>query len=173
MSDGATACIVVKNLHFDPRTAPLVTHLVAKYCDQPMRVRIDYGNAETGESWSVEDAVEGYICSSGGAESYPLLLPTTRSNAGSPIKTENIVALWETEGNRVYKHKSYTPKYDWKNARYARCEANRLQESPWQIFAKEWKDRKDPDAKEHNPASFATEGQAIRWLNKKRKFETP
>lgn len=163
--------IQVGGLSFDPATPMEVAKLIAGYVDEPVRIRLDYGNPETGESNSSEIDVEGYVRRSDGDVQFPVLLPTSRSSAGNPISCNIVVAIWGTDGSRVYKHPTYTPKYDWKNARIARSEAAYLSKSPWQVLVRSWKFRDRMDAKEDNPMNFGTEGQAIRWLTKKRKFE--
>ncbi len=171
MSSAVESFFTLHGLLFDSRTLRAVAQLIFNYCDQPIRIRIDYGDVETGRSWSSEEAVEGYVCSSGSEQNYPLLLPTTRSNCGNPIATQNIVALWKTDGVRDYKHANYSPKYDWENAMVVRASNEHLSDSPWQVLAMEWEFRKAEGMAAANPANFATEGQAIRWLNKKKKFE--
>lgn len=140
-----------------------------------IRLRLDLGNSITGESWSIDEDSEGYIMASTGEIPVPLIVPTLRSSGGTPIRTNCIVSIWTSKGDRLYKHPKYTPKFSWIHAMVRRSEDEQLGSAPWKVMVLPWSLRDSPpdtiDGRIQNPANFGTEGQAIRWLNKKKRFE--
>jgi len=70
------------------------------------RIRLFYGNKETGFDWMEEHDTIGTVSRSCGDIKIPLLIKNSRSHGGSAILTENIVKI--TVGKRVvYQHPKY------------------------------------------------------------------
>ena len=80
------------------------------------RVRIDYGNPETGESHMALFNVEGYVGRTTGTIKRPVLCSKIDSLYGIEISEKNIVAIRKSNGGEViYKHPNYHNKYDFEN----------------------------------------------------------
>lgn len=77
-------------------------------------IRLDLGDAQTGESWSEEFDVQGRLGRSMGPMKVPLLI--CDDECGGPQLLDHcIVAITYVESGRTaYRHPSYRPKYDWR-----------------------------------------------------------
>lgn len=75
------------------------------------RIRVFYGDPETGENWNEENDVVGHIGSSmGPARKIPILLPLSTSIGGSAILCDRILAV-KDKGRWLYRHPKFvTPK---------------------------------------------------------------
>jgi len=72
------------------------------------RVKIFYGDPETGRDWHEEHDTTGTIGRSTGSIKIPLLIPTSRSSGGGSILTKNIVKIRDTKSGRVlYQNENY------------------------------------------------------------------
>lgn len=72
------------------------------------RVRIFYGNVDTGEDWNEEYSTFGYIGRSMGTEKIPLLIANTRSYGGPAILTNCIVKItFASGGHVIWEHPKY------------------------------------------------------------------
>ena len=73
------------------------------------RIKLHYGDTETGRDWKEEYDVTGYVGRSGGGQiNVPILLHNTRSLGGGAILDHCIVKIKEAKGGRVlYKHPKY------------------------------------------------------------------
>jgi hypothetical protein len=72
------------------------------------RVRLSYGDTETGRDWLEEHDVEGTIGNSTGPLRVPLLIPTSRSHGGPALPDQCIVKIRETRSGKVlYRHPKY------------------------------------------------------------------
>ena len=72
------------------------------------RVRLWYGDADTGKSWDEEYDVVGYIGHSTGPYSIPILLPNSKSNSGVGILTNRIIRIDDiTSHYTCYKHPKF------------------------------------------------------------------
>lgn len=68
------------------------------------RVRIWYGDTETGRSWNEEYEVTGTIGRSTGKIAIPLLLKNSRSHGGSPLLVDCIIRIDDIKEKRtIYK----------------------------------------------------------------------
>jgi len=73
-----------------------------------VRVRIWYGNAETGHAWLEEFDVIGYVNLSMGPIHVPILLHNTRSIGGGAILDNCIIKIQETQNKQVlYEHPTF------------------------------------------------------------------
>ncbi len=71
------------------------------------RLRLFFGDSETGRDWCEEFDVIGYIGRSSGRIKVPLLMRTSRSYSGGVIMDNHIITI--TEGTVVlYKHARYS-----------------------------------------------------------------
>lgn len=74
------------------------------------RVRIFYGDAETGRDWLEEWDVTGYIGRSYGPRHIPLLIHSNRSHGGGALLDHCILKVVLTRSKRVlYQAKNYQP----------------------------------------------------------------
>lgn len=72
------------------------------------RIRLSYGDAETGRDWLEEHDVEGTIGNSLGPLKVPLLIANRRSSGGPALLDHCIVKIKATRSGRVlYKHPKY------------------------------------------------------------------
>lgn len=70
------------------------------------RVKIDYGNVQTGKSWNETSGVSGYISRSTGCIKIPILVFNKRSYGGGGILTHDILSIKfsnKKEGGYLYK----------------------------------------------------------------------
>jgi hypothetical protein len=127
--------------------------LTAQY--NAYRVRLFYGDAQTGRDWGEENDVTGTVSASTGWFKCLLLLASQRSSGGPAILTGSIVRLL-VNGREVYRHPTYSqPHYrldqpaDQPNGLPARvCTA-------WDGDLQNWS----------NVANFQTWAQAARWID--------
>lgn len=75
------------------------------------RVRLFYGDKETGEYWGDEYDVTGTIGRSTGPQPIPLLINNRRSMGGSSILTDCVVRML-VDGREVYRHPRYFSRYE-------------------------------------------------------------
>ena len=76
------------------------------------RIRIHYGDTETGQDWGDVYDVAGYVSQSTGREPILLLVNNSRSMGGSPILLDNIVRVRSAarrDGGDIYRHPTYSP----------------------------------------------------------------
>ena len=57
------------------------------------RIRLDYGDPETGESWGEVFDIEGYVGRSTGPIKIPLLVHNARSMGGGAIMDDKIIGI--------------------------------------------------------------------------------
>lgn len=75
---------------------------------QRERIRLWYGNVDTGRSWDDEYNVTGYIARSFGKYPIPILANNARSLGGGAILTDRIIRLDSTKtGKTLYKHPKF------------------------------------------------------------------
>lgn len=76
------------------------------------RVRIWYGDTETGRAWPEECDVLGYVGRSSGVQKVPLLIFDRRSSGGA-ILTEKIVRIdWVEGADSLYKHPTFSSGFE-------------------------------------------------------------
>ena len=110
------------------------------------RIRLFYGDHETGASWNEENDVTGTVSRSTGAIKTPLLVASARSFGGGCILTDCIVCL-HVNGREVYRSKLY------KHTRFA-IQSGFDQKYPVEVLAR---------GSIH--ARFQTEKKAARYID--------
>jgi hypothetical protein len=137
--------------YFDPGTDPLVQRVLERYRESVKRVRVFFGDPETGRDWCEEWDVVGTIGRSGGTMKSPLLVPHGE-NIGPAISTSKVLRVMDVGTNKeVYRHPMYKvpaleieplddpelPKYKWAGFRdgelIARFYSN-YQAAEWKEF---------------------------------------
>lgn len=94
---------------YDPDTAPEVKRQLDLAIKGGYRLRIEYGDSETGQVHG-DMQMAGYISRSTGVLKTPILVKTNRSHGGEPLLTASIVSITETPGGRrLWQHPTYTP----------------------------------------------------------------
>lgn len=72
------------------------------------RIKVYFGNTETGKDWNEEHDTIGYIGRSGGTIKIPLLVHNARSLGGGALLDHCIVKIKEAKGGLVlYQHPKY------------------------------------------------------------------
>ena len=98
---------VVNGTYFDNRTNDKVCSILANYVGcRYQRVRVFYGNTESGKDWCECYDVIGYIGRSCGSIKIPLLIPTKNSLGGGGILDHCIVKI-TIDKRVVYEHPKY------------------------------------------------------------------
>lgn len=118
------------------------------------RVRIWYGDPETGRAWQEEYDVLGYVGRSTGTQKVPLLIFSRRSIGGGAILTEEIVRIDWTDGSGpIYKHPAFSSGF----------EHGRVGSTP---SGRGWATRPFSVVNDDGEyvAGFESEAQALRWL---------
>jgi hypothetical protein len=93
----------------DNRTNGLVAAALYSAYQTGRRVRIWYGDIETGRSWNEELDVTGRVATSMGPRHIPILLNNSRSTGGGGILDHCIVKVQETKSKRVlYEHPTFS-----------------------------------------------------------------
>jgi len=94
----------IGDMSFDIRTPETVCNILAQYAGRrDVRLRLYYGDAETGRCWMEEHDTIGYIGRSTGQIKIPLLIKTSRSWGGSPILDHCIIKI-TISGITLYEH---------------------------------------------------------------------
>lgn len=94
--------------HYDPGTPEAVKAALETARLQGLRVRIWCGDQATGEAWTEEHDVLGYIGRSTGPQKIPLLIPNGRSSGGGAILTNRILAIASRPGAFIYRHPKFS-----------------------------------------------------------------
>lgn len=75
-----------------------------------IRIELEYGVIETGQSWGEVCGIQGYVGRSTGTVKIPILVYNKRSIGGGGILDNHIVRIRTTRGKKVlYQHHSYKP----------------------------------------------------------------
>lgn len=93
-------------------TAPLIRRVLSTYlhASDPIRLRVHYGDTETGRDWCDLYSMEGCVSRSTGRIKVPLLIHNARSGGGFPILDNCIVRIRfanRSKGGDLYRHPSY------------------------------------------------------------------
>lgn len=93
---------------FEPHTPDPVIAILEDARNRQSRLRLYYGNRETGRDWNDENDVLGYIGRSMGPIRAPLLIKTRASRGGFAILTAHIVRIQSARDKRVlWEHATY------------------------------------------------------------------
>ena len=97
---------VIDGTSFDVRTPNQVCDVLLRLMNKDHRVRVFYGDADTGRDWCEFNDTMGYVVRTGGKVKIPILLHNSRSIGGGSILDHCIVKI--AVGKHVlYKHPRY------------------------------------------------------------------
>lgn len=104
--------MIVNGTTYDDATLPEIVQILESARAAGNRLRIHYGDPETGHDWGDTYDVAGTVGRSTGRLKIPLLLPNAASTGGAPISTARIVRIRPSRrsaGPDHYRHPSYKP----------------------------------------------------------------
>lgn len=85
-----------------------VLNIINRVYEEKNRIRIFYGDVNTGKAWAEEYSVLGRVGRSTGTQPVPILLHNKTSHGGSSILTNCIVAIYDVKTHRaLYKHPNF------------------------------------------------------------------
>lgn len=90
----------VNGTSYNDETPQAVINILEASREHGFRIRIYYGNRETGAVWN-DLPMRGRVGRSTGIKKIPLLIPTARSSGGEGILDHCIVAIEESPGGRI------------------------------------------------------------------------
>lgn len=94
----------IGGMSFDIRTPDTVCNILAQYAGRrDVRLRLYYGDTETGRCWMEEYDTIGYIGRSTGQIKIPLLIKNSRSLGGGAILDHCIIKI-TVDGVKLYEH---------------------------------------------------------------------
>jgi len=97
---------VINGTSYHKETPEAVCNILQRAMDNKDRIRVFYGDADTGRVWLEEHDTIGYIGRSTGNSKIPLLIKNTRSLGGGALLDNCIVRI--TKGLKdLYKHPNY------------------------------------------------------------------
>lgn len=96
------------------KTKSVVAALLNKLTESKQRIRIVYGDTDTGKDWLEEYDVIGSIGKSTGSNQIPLLISNSRSTGGGAILEDCILKIVDVKSKKVlYQHDKYiAPKFE-------------------------------------------------------------
>jgi hypothetical protein len=95
-------------IFFHAQTDESICYALSKAKERGQRLRLWYGDIETGKAWHEEYDTMGYIGRSTGAIKIPLLLNNAASIGGGAILDHCIIAITAAKGGAVlYKHPKF------------------------------------------------------------------
>jgi hypothetical protein len=96
----------VYGFYFNGKTSDKIIDVIINAYTMKKRIRVFYGNSETGKSWNEEYDVTGKIGRSTGSIKIPLLIHNKKSFGGGAILDSAIVGI--TYKNQfIYKHDNF------------------------------------------------------------------
>lgn len=94
---------VVNGTSYDERTPDEVIRILERSRKEKLRLRLFYGDTETGKVWEDATPNRGHIGRSTGDIKIPLLVRTSRSAGGEAVLDHCIVKITESRGgNQLY-----------------------------------------------------------------------
>lgn len=97
----------VANIYYHIETPDAVVWALEHARSSRQRVRIYYGDTQTGRDWLEDHDVEGTIGNSMGPLKVPLLIHSRRSMGGPALLDHCIVRIKLTAGTVIYQHPQY------------------------------------------------------------------
>ncbi len=91
----------VNGMWFHENTPDAVCNILNNHLHTSRRLKIYFGDVETGRDWNEEHDTIGTIGKSGGDVKVPLLIPTSRSTGGGAILDHCIVKIKEVKTGYV------------------------------------------------------------------------
>lgn len=96
------------SMTFKESTHPRIKELLTLLNHSRRRVRIWYGDTETGRSWNEEYHITGEIGRSSGVAKIPLIIANRRSSGGPGILDHCIIRIDDINSRQVlYKHPNF------------------------------------------------------------------
>jgi len=142
--------VQVGQLWLHPGTNDAVASTLNNLLATESRVRLWYGDQDTGRAWMEEYDVLGRIGRSTGQHKVPLLIYSSRSTGGPAILDSCIVRIDRTDGVTLYKHPQFHT-----GLAYSLPQFRPYDSHPWFVC----------DLWDKEQAGFKTEAGAQRWLN--------
>lgn len=97
-----------KNLYFSDKTCLQVKNAIEAVYDIRARIRVYFGDTDTGKVWLEQCDISGTIGRSTGDIKVPLLIANSRSRGGPALLDHCIVGIQVIESRRwLYKHTSF------------------------------------------------------------------
>lgn len=97
---------IVNGTAYDSRTPQAVIDVLERARRDGKRIRVFYGDIDTGRDWLEENDVMGYVGRSTGQYKIPLLITNSKSISGASILDHCIVRI-TIDRREVYRHPSY------------------------------------------------------------------
>jgi hypothetical protein len=95
-------------MNFSENTPNDVCKILHNAYENKYRIRVFYGDAESGKSWNDEYDTCGYIGKSTGTEKIPLLLNNNASKGGCAILDDKILKIVDVRTKSIlYQHPNY------------------------------------------------------------------
>lgn len=142
----------IQNEGWEYKENEILWDLVSYMVHSGRRVRIWYGDTETGRSWNEEYNVTGYISRSTGNIKIPILINNSRSYGGESLLDDCIIRIDDIQQKRtLYKHENF-------HVEKMEVEIESDSEYPCRVMQ-----HKD-SGEVQNVANFKTEKQAHNWV---------
>jgi len=99
---------VVNGTSYNARTNPIVVQILENARLSHRRLRLFYGDRQTGKDWNEQFDVFGYVGRSTGSVKIPLLIHNKRSMGGGSILDHSIVKITDSRGKVIlWQHPLY------------------------------------------------------------------
>lgn len=99
---------LVNGTAYNMATPQKVVDILEQSRQHRTRLILDYGDANTGQSWGEVNDIRGHIGRSTGNVKIPLLIKTARSMGGGGVLDHCIVKITASKGGAVlYEHPTY------------------------------------------------------------------
>jgi hypothetical protein len=148
MSDTLERYREVNGTSYDARTPDAVVRALENARLNNWRVRVFYGDAETGRAWPEENDVAGTVGRSTGRVKIPLLIANSRSHGGPGLLDRCVVAIATAAGRFIYQHGGFDV-------------------GKWELLRSEWAEDPRPYLVHHDGqahAAFTNEPAALRYV---------
>lgn len=98
----------INGTSYDIRTPKNIIDVLERVRLNRTRIRVYYGDPETGKDWNEVFGIFGYVGRSMGSIKIPLLVHNSRSFGGPPLSTHCLVKIETSKGKRIlYEHPTY------------------------------------------------------------------
>lgn len=137
----------------DYETSDSLIAVLKRYENKPYRIRIWYGNKQTGEAWNEEYDIAGTIGRSSGTIKVPILLKTKNSHFGGAILVGNIIRIDDIKDKRTL--------WQADNFHIGKMEVEIESGSEYPYRVMQHKD----SGEVQNVANFKDSNAALRWID--------
>lgn len=139
---------------YNDETPRAVVNALERAQRERFRVRVWYGNTDTGRAWAEEHDVTGYIGRSTGRVKIPLIVHNTRSMGGPGLLDHCIVRIDRTDtAETLYRHPAFSSGFA--ERRVIEERGTQPMNLPYRV--------QDDERQTH--ARFPTFERATRWLD--------